>query len=222
MTKYDPEDWLESFVRCMKEYLEQEFDQSVYTDSEYVGLEAFEIIAEFPGAHYDLRKMPLQKTVIHFEIDDIASSVIGLGDNIFSWTVDDITGLGTAREAQVHLLNVDVGVWATDASGGTTARMRAKQTLQNALGGARGITKMRAFSDGGDGMVEIMGYSGGRFMLDSVNDVQVFRMVESTLVVRVFSRSPADPSMVGPAIMDIEIDPHLKINQPPVVELDPQ
>ena len=83
MTKYDPEKWLESFVRVLKEYLEEEFNRSVYTDTEFVGLEAYEIVPEFPGAHYDLRKMPLDKTVVHFEIDDIESGLVGMGDNDF-------------------------------------------------------------------------------------------------------------------------------------------
>ena len=145
----------------------------------------------------------------------------GWATTIFSWTVDEETGIGSAREAQIHILNVDVGVWATDRSGGTTSRLRAKQILQNALGGAMAITKMREFSYGGEGRIEFLSYTGGRFVVDKINDMQVFRIAESTLTARVFSRSPADPSMDGPAIMEIPIDPNLKIREyPGFVPLD--
>jgi hypothetical protein len=211
MTKYVPEDWLESSVRVLKEYLEDEFDKSVYDNDTFRGLAVYEIIPEFPGPSIDIRKMPMHKTIIHFEIDDIRSSLIGMGDNVFAWTVDETTGIGTAREAQQHLLNIDVGIWASDASGGVTSRLRAKQILQNALGGARGITNLRAFSDGGDGKLEIMSFSGGHFIPDRINDMAVYLMVNCTLIIRVFSRSPLDPSMTGPAIMEIDIDQDMKI-----------
>jgi hypothetical protein len=222
MTKYSPEEWLETTVRVLKEYLEGEFDRSVYDNDSFHGLDVYEIVPEFPAPSLDLRKMPMQKTIIHFEIDDITSRVVGMGDNIFGWAVDETTGIGTAQEAQVHMVNLDVGIWASDASGGTTSRLRAKQILQNALGGARGISSLREFSNGGDGAMEVISFSGGHFVLDRINDMTVHRMVNCTLVLRVFSRNPPDPSMTGPAIMDVEIDPALSINdEGQIVEIVP-
>jgi len=207
MTVYNPEQFLESTLRVLKEYLENEFQRAVNNGQSYVGTEAYEIVSEFPGPDLDTRKMPMQKTIVHFEVDDIQSDLLGFGDNVFAHTYDDTTGEITGRTGEVHLINFDIGIWASDASGGTTARMRAKQILQNCLGGARGIVKLRNFSDGGDGALEIVGYSGGRFVMDRINDMQVFRMIESTLVVRVYSRVPLDDDMTGPAITDIEVDP---------------
>lgn len=208
--KYDPESWLESAVRVLKEYLEQEFHQSLSNGGEFVGEDAYEIVAEFPGSDLDTRRMPMHRTVVHFEVDDIQSGVVGIGDNIFISTYDETAQEVTGRTGEVHVLNIDVGIWASDASGGATARLRAKQILQNSLGGARGITRLRNFSDGGDGALEITGFSGGRFIMDRINDMQVFRMIESTLMIRVFSRVPLDASDSGPAIEEFEIDPFIQ------------
>ena len=160
-----------------------------------------------------LRQMPMHRTVIHFEIDDIQSRIIGFGDNIFQRTYDPDAGTVTGRTGEMHMINMDVGIWASDASGGTTARLRAKQILQNALGGASGITKLRNFTDGGDGMLEIRSFSGGRFVLDKINDQMVYRMAECTLVLRVYSRVPLDDTMTGPAIEEILIDSDLFIDE---------
>lgn len=214
-TKFNPEEWLESTIRVLKEYLEDVFHRSVSDRSEYVGEQAYEVVTQFPGPDLDIRRMPMHKTIIHLEVDDISSDLLGFGENVFESTYDPATHMITEREAQVHLMNFDVGVWASDASGGTTSRSRAKQVLQNSLGGTRGIKKMLEWSDGGDGAVEIRSYSGGRFLLDRINDMQVFRMVESTLIVRVFSRTPLEDAQIGPAIEEIDQDPNLKIVDDP-------
>jgi len=212
MTKYDPEAWLETTVRCLKEYLEQEFLESISDGANYVGDQAYEIVAEFPGTALDIGKIPLHRTVIHFEIDDIQSRIVGFGDNVFATTYDSGTSQNTDRTGEVHRLTLDVGIWAFDASGGTTSRLRAKQILQSALGGARGIIRMREFSDGGDSTIDVLGFSGGHFILDKINDMTVYRMVECNLELRVFSRDPLKPDMHGPAIEEIIQDPHLKID----------
>jgi hypothetical protein len=213
MTPYDPEMFLESTIRCLKAYLEQQFHVAVDDGENYVGLDAYEIISEFPATGLELRKMPLHRTIIHFEIDDIQSSLLGMGDNIFAFTYDGATGTIVGRTGEVHVINLDVGIWATDASGGITARLRAKQILQNCLGGSLGIIKLRNFTNGGDGMLEIMGFSGGRFVLDKINDMTVYRMAECTLIIRVYSRVPLDDELSGPAIEEIIIDPDLSIEE---------
>jgi hypothetical protein len=215
MTVYDPEIWLESTIRCLKEYLEQEFNRSISDGQNYVGEDAYEIVAEFPATDLELRRMPMQKTIIHFEIDDIQSTLLGMGENIFASTYDPATETVIGRTGEVHAINFDVGIWASDASGGITARLRAKQTLQNALGGALGITKLRNFTDGGDGTLDILDFSGGRFVLDKINDMTVFRMAECTLTVRVFSRTPLDDALTGPAIEEIIQDPNLSVYDSP-------
>jgi len=210
--KYDPEKWLETTVRCLKEYLEQEFQVAITDGQNSVGDFAYQIVAEFPGTDMDAGKIPLDRTVIHFEIDDIVSRIIGFGDNVFDYTYDDVNNTLTERTGETHRLVLDVGIWASDRSGGTTSRLRAKQILQSALGGARGIVRFRDFTDGGDGPIDIIGFSGGRFILDKINDMTVYRMVECNLELRVFSRDPLAPDMTGPTIEDIIIDDNLKID----------
>lgn len=224
MTKYNPEIWLESMTRCLKEYVEEQFDKSVRGQAgEPVGLEAYDVIMEFPGPDLDLKVMPMKRTIIHFEIDDIQSQVVGFGDNIFRDSYDLATGLLTQQEAQMHHVNWDVGIWASDASGGGTSRLRAKQILSNALGGAFAVNRLRAFSGLEDGAIEIIRYSGGRFVMDTINDVPIFRMIESTLETRVFSRSPSDEPEYAPAIEEIIQDPHIHIEDEGVlVELTDQ
>jgi hypothetical protein len=210
---YNPEKFLESTVRCLKAYLEHEFHVAVDDGENFVGEDVYEVVAEFPATDLELRKMPMQKTIIHFEIDDITSAMVGLGDNIFTSTYDEATNTLVGRTGEVHTINLDVGIWASDASGGTTARLRAKQILQNCLGGALGIIKLRNFTDGGDGMLELLSFSGGRFVLDKINDMTVYRMAECTLIIRVFSRVPLDDALSGPAILEIDQDPDLSIRE---------
>jgi hypothetical protein len=178
MTVYDPEKWLESATRCLKEYAEQEFNRAVHEGSEPVGQYAYEIVMEFPGTTLDNRKIPMRRTIIHFEIDDIVSRLVGIGDNIYRTNFDAATSTVTPQDAMVHQINFDVGIWASDASGGTTSRARAKQILMNAFGGAHGFHKLGKFSDGGDGELEIIQFSGGRFMMDRINDLGVYRSRE--------------------------------------------
>jgi len=214
MIPYNPEEFIESTVHVLKGYLEQEFHRSVNDGMTYVGEQAYEVVAEFPGSALDTRRMPMERTIVHFEIDDIQSDVVGMGDNIFAKTYDVDTGQVTGRTGEMHVFNFDIGIWASDRSGGATSRMRAKQILQNSLGGTRGIVRLKQFSDGGDGMLENLSYSGGRFVMDRINDVQVFRMIESTLVIRVFSRVPLDDDMHGPAIEEIIQDPTIWVREP--------
>lgn len=213
MTTFDPEIFLESTIRCLHEYLVMKFHRSVSDGSQYVGENIYEVIPQFPGADLDLRKVPLLRTVIHFEIDNITSRPVGIGDNIYDWTEDPANpGSMAARYAQVHLLNIDIGIWASDASGGVTARSRAKQILQFALGGSEGIIQLRDFSDGGDGALEIMSFTGGRFIMDKVNDMQIFRMADCTLILRVYSRTPLDDALTAQAIEEILIDPDVYVD----------
>jgi hypothetical protein len=212
VTLYDPERWLETTVRCLKEYLEENFNKALTDGDEYVGLQVYEIVAEFPGPDLDLRKMPMDKTIIHFEIDDIQSGLLGFGDGIVDYLFDDASGSVAGRTGEIHLINLDVGIWASDRSGGVTARSRAKQILHNCLGSAASITRLRDFSSNGDGELELLGFTGGRFVPDRINDMPVHRMIECTLILRVFSRVPLEDTQYGPMILEIAVDPDMQIN----------
>jgi hypothetical protein len=212
--KYDAEDWLESTTRCLSAYAEERFNNSLRdANGDPIGLQAYEIMMQFPGSDLDARLVPMRRTLIHFEIDEIATSVVGFGDNIFRENFDEETETLNPQWAAIHRLNFDVGVWASDASGGTTSRARAKQILVSSFGGASGILKLRDFSDGGDGRLDILSFSGGRFLGDRVNDVGVYRMVECSLEISVFSRTPIEDTEPVPGVMFITQNPQLTIQE---------
>lgn len=197
---YDPEIYLESTLREIKRYVEQ-----------FVNTNIYQIVMEFPGAIIDATELPLTKTLIHFEVDTDDASPVEMGSNVFASNYDPVDSSLAHQYAEQHLINFDVGIWASDKSGGTTFRMRAKQVLEN-LFGVGGIAKFREFTDGGDGGIEIRSFSGGRFVLDvSANDIRLYRMVDCSLIVRVFSRTPLAQAESGTAIEEIIQSPGLTI-----------
>lgn len=207
---YNPEKWLESLVRTLQAYAEQGIDNAVKDNlGSPAGLEAYQVIMEFPGEVIDdVKNLPLQKTIIHFEIDDPQTRLVGFGDNIFNQNYDDVTETVSPQEARLHTVNFDVGIWSTDSSGGTTARMRAFQILNTLFSGSQATTALRTFSDGGDGPIDILRFAGGRFATERVNDINVYRTVGAELEVRVFSRTarpPAEPAITGVTVEEITI-----------------
>jgi hypothetical protein len=198
MTVYDPEKWLETTLRGIKDYVTANLNTRIY-----------EIVMEFPGPKLDDSKLPIRKSIIHFEIDDIVDRPVGLGDDPMEWNYD-VAGIVNPQWAAMHQINFDVGIWTSDDSGGTTARMRAKQELQRLFGFPPSVNALRAATNGGDGCVEIIRYTGGSFTLDTINDVRMYRMVNGELDVRVFSRTPLSDTP-GPAIEEIVQSPGLTI-----------
>ena len=203
---YDPELWLESLVREIKAYAESNFNDT------------YQVVMEFPGPMLDRSELPLSKTVIHFEIDDILDSLIGIGDNAFADNYDSTAHTVNPQYARQHRVNFDVGVWASAKSGGVTSRLRAKQTLEEMFGAVNGQLNLRAASDGGDGYIEVISYTGGRMIMDTINDSPVYRMIDTALVVRVFSLTKLAVT-AGPAIEEIIQDPNLEIIGPPTGDL---
>jgi hypothetical protein len=210
VTKYSPEEWLETAVRGIKDYAEQ------FLNSGY------EIVMEFPTAEFDSRTTPWDKTIIHFAVDAIDDFALGFGREPTVWNYSEAEQGVFPQWGAMHLLNFDVGVWACDASGGLTSRLRAKQYLHEAFGLPHGVTLLREATNNDDGQLEILSFSGGRNIIDTVNDFRVYRMVDCNLEIRVFSRTRM-PDEAGPAIMEIPQEPVFFINDNgEVVELDPQ
>lgn len=174
------------------------------------GDQIYDVIMEFPGPLLDNADNPLPKTLIHFEIDDERDMMVGLGENIYADNYDGVAHTVNPQYAGLHQINFDVGIWASDQSGGTTARLRAKQILYDLLGAPSGRINFQATTDGGDGRVEILDYTGGRFIRDTINDVPVFRMIDGQLVVRVYSRTKLSATP-GPSIEGIDQAPALTI-----------
>ena len=199
---YDPEIYYESTLREIKRYVEAALTGPL--------ADAYDVIMEFPGPLLDAKKVPLLKTLIHFEVDDLQSRALGLGENIYDWNYDSVAQTVNPQEARRHVFSFDVGIWAFDKTGGTTARMRARQLLDRLFLGSLATQSLRDFTDGGDGGLEIVSYTGGRNVQDTVNDVPVYRTVNGTLEVRVFSRTPLLDTPI-PSIEEIAQNPGLSI-----------
>ena len=209
-TPYNPEIYLESSIRCLRSYIETNVDQAVLDDGQNpAGLEVYEVTMEFPPDEMIMSYVPGKKSIIHFELDDIEDHILSFGRNVAQSVYDVNSATITEREGRRHILNFDVGIWAWDKSGGITARLRARQILSNLFTGSMAIERLRDWTDGGDGMLEILSYSGGHFMAEFINDVRVFRQINSTLSIRVFSRTPTP--FVTPTVEEIEQDTDLLI-----------
>lgn len=199
--KYDPEDWLLSTTRAIKSWVEQGLDLTVY-----------EVLMGFPGAGMNSSSVsvPFSKAMVHFEVDAIDSGRVGFGDGAFALNYDEAAKTVTPQYGEVHNINFDVGIWTSDRSGGGTARLLLRQHLQQIFG-VGAVERFRAATDKGDGGVAIINFTGGRNTPDAINDVPVYRTINSELEVRVFSRTKLVPDEAAPAIEQIDQSPGLTI-----------
>jgi len=198
MSTYDPTNALTSANRQLEAYVKDEFNKAILDDSSQpAGLEIFDVRFDWPDSNDMPQDVELSKTIIHFFISDVRNERIGFGDNI---TEENITGPTQHDiefvESNRHVLEYDIGVWASDQSGGVTNRLLAYQTLVNAFQGEMAKQACYEFTGG----VEILSFNGGRFIQDAINDVRVFRVTDATLMVRIFSRKAI-------TMTDIVVDP---------------
>ena len=210
MTYFNPEDWLETTQRFLKEYATEAFTNAVEDNlGNPSGDQVYDIVMEFPATIEETKKLPLDKTTVHFEFDDIMTEIIGIGDNIFRDNFDLATSTVKPQEARAHRINIDVGIWTSDRAGGLTQRMRAFQVLSNLFAGSRAKKALWNASSNGDGGIEILDYSGGRFLTERIGDIPMYRMVDGQLEIRVYSRTPMpDPEI---AIDTVDQAPSLTI-----------
>lgn len=211
MTTFTPENWLVSLFGSLKDYVAGEIDAAILSPTNVPsGHLAYDVVMDFPASAALPGQPELEKTIIHFAIDDIDNMRIGLGENQFDVievdpTVDD-PGTVQGHEGMFHYVNFDVGVWASDKSGGSTSRLRAYQMLNDILGTDIARKKCFAVTEG----VEIRSFASGRFVVETLGDIRVFRIVGAELVVRVVSRSIDTPDVF--ADLPIEQDPELEID----------
>lgn len=194
MSTYDPDLWLESAQRAIAAHVRAEIDASLEAAGNPIGLQVYEIVFGYPEASELAGYVESEKTLVHFSLDDIDNRTLGMGLNQVKATEDTLADPDTItwEEGQGHVLNYDVGVWASDKSGGPTSRLRIIQALQKILNTSVGKQKLREVTEG----VEVIRFNGGRMIVDRISDVRVFRVIDAELVVRVFSRVLAEPSVI--------------------------
>lgn len=207
---FQPDKYLTSTVRALKEYLETGLNLGNADDP-------YEIRMEYPDVlEMSKAKVPLAKTLIHFDIDDNAQRIIGLGENVFNADIEEVPGSDPIEETIVdwegrcHELSFDVGVWASVETGGPTARMEAREDLDTLLNGTAAYRACHAATEG----VEILSFTGGRNLIDSINDVTIFRTVDLMLRVRVYARFKRFPV---PAIEEFAQVPEIIIDDELIV-----
>lgn len=184
LIQYDPDNWMISLTRSLGDYV-----------TSLVSVETVDVEMSFPDTRNWAKETPLAKSLIHLEQDHIDSPVLGFGypgREVFTTPVgyDPENPLATdpqlwrIDEAQQHHVNFDVGVWVSAEGGGATKRMELTQALVNAFTVAGAKQKM--YDDTGG--LWVVSFTGGHNETDRINDIPIWRALEMTLILRVFSR----------------------------------
>jgi hypothetical protein len=189
---YDEKSWLVTLTRSLREYIEDSIDDYVRNNlNQPSGLDVYEIVFDFPSASEMEKKMPLSKSIIHLIVDDIDNQKLGFGSDVVNWYIVEDEKEGVYEEEAVsHVVNFDVGIWTTDKTGGSTARLMIYQMLHHLFYRPAAQEDLKAKTQG----VDVMRFSGGRFIQETINDITVFRLIDSELIVKIFSRTILKPS----------------------------
>lgn len=193
---FDPNNWLLTCTRSIGSYVEQ-----VLSDPDT------SIEMSFPDVRNWEKETPLAKSLIHFETDDVSDPPIGFGKpgKEFFDNTDPANPKFHVEEAAQHFINYDVGVWTSAESGGATKRMVLKQALKDMFVTVTGKEAMYAATGG----IWAISFEGGRDELDRINDLPVWRALDMTLIVRVFSRHV--PASLETVALDFAQDQDLTI-----------
>ena len=200
--KVDPDEWLPTTQRALHDYLKRNFNLDIH-----------DIVVSFAEADDKARNVPLEKRIIHMEIDVIDNRPLGFGDGVVNRVYDDPNFEVVEEEAQWHEINFDVGVWASDETGGVTAQLRAYQQLADLLDGPS--AQDRVLEETG---VEILSFRGGNFLVEKIGDVRMYRVVDVALIVRVAGRKTGQPMTY---IDEINQIPELEIGGEVIVDVGP-
>lgn len=222
-TTYNPESWLVTAMRSLADYLKWGLNNSIaniggigFTPVVYDAVAnpsgIVEVVLGFPG-DLNSQKVPIPRAIVHLEIDNIDGRIIGQGDNIFRDNYDAVNETWNGQEAREHRISLDVGIWTSDRAGGTTLRLEIRQLLDDLFLGTKANRNLMAATESnfGDGGLEILDFTGGRFITETINDVRTFRMVDGSLEVRCYSRTRLDPADAVPSVETIEQSPGLSI-----------
>lgn len=166
-TIYDIDNWLVSSTRVLRGYIADALGELVTVE------------LNFPDT---MELLPLPKTLVHMEVDDMGHPVVGFGIPTAE-VFNDVTGTVLSQDLAVHEVNYDIGVWASRESGGATHRMEVVQALSALFAPAAAKQAFREATG-----MSVVSFNGGRNELDRLNGTPVWRALDMTLVVRVVSR----------------------------------
>jgi len=191
VTVLDATNWLVTTKRAIGEYVQGVLD----ADSRFAGFTSVEM--SFPDTSNWTKTTPLDRVIVHFEIDDEQEPTLGFGIPGVG-TFDSLAGTESFAEAVRHLVNFDVGVWVSAEMGGDTKRMEVRQALKDIFATQTGREAFRVATEG----VRAVSFDGGSDVLDRVNDVPLWRTHSMTLVVEVYSKHVQQPSVTVPLVSD--------------------
>lgn len=178
---FDPDAWLVSLHRALADYIKDN-----------IGSRPVIVEMGAPSPDQFNKESPPELTIIHFEQDDKDSPIMGFGIP-GEEEYDEVAGTWMLHEAQPHLVNFDVGVWCSTQAGGSTARMEVVQKLTDLFTMPAQKKTMSEVTGG----IWPLSFAGGRFALDRINDLPVWRAMDMTLIVRVVGRfTPEIPEVV--------------------------
>jgi len=190
--KVDQDDWLISTFRALKNYFFTRLDPQVY-----------DIRFGFPSSADLGEPLPLERPLIHLEIDDVNNDFLGFGDNVTWEERDEYFNTVTDYEAQMHDINWDVGIWTSARNGGYTTCVTAWQALQDLLHGPLAQRDCLAATD-----IDIRSFTSGQCTRDQVDNVEIFRVVGMALITTVSNRKGSGPI---PMIQEIFIEPTIEV-----------
>jgi hypothetical protein len=196
---FDPTAWVTSATRALEDYVRSVVDES------------FEVQMAFPDTEKMSKAIPFPKTIIHFDQEDVSNPLLGLGRNYVDEEYDETLGTVVLTEAQKFMLSFDVGVWASEASGGATNRMVALEQLTSAFCGPAANLACMARTEG----IDIISFGGGRNIIDTINDIPVWRTTDMMLRLRVFAFKLIPPEFY---IQGVEQDPGVEVDEVVVVD----
>lgn len=173
----DPENWTLTFFRALKVYVESNVQSEIY-----------DVRFGFPAQSEIVDFLPLGKTIIHFEVDDVDPQKFGFGQNIVDADEDEASGTTREFEAQCFVVNMDVGIWTSARAGGTTARLVAFQKLHDLFTGPERFVWIREYLG-----IEILELTGGSFIVEEIGDIAMFRVAGLTLRLRIYARNVRQP-----------------------------
>lgn len=193
-TTYNADKYLTSAIRALSDYIHNAFDADLV-----------QVISEFPPP--DSWETPLAKVVVHLELDGDEARPVGFGNGGFTRMTYDALATKTSWEEATawHRLNFDVGVWAFQEAGGSTARMEAQEKLGQLFNGPTALQEASTTMEG----VRVVSFLGGRHFTDTINGQPVWRAMDMALIVEVCGRRTfvADDAVTG-----FEQDPDLVID----------
>ena len=171
---YDESDYLTTTLRSIGAYVTDQ----LHANSE-IG-DVVDVEMSFPDTRIWTKTTPLERALVHFELDNDPEMRLGFG---VPTTQDDVGDATTLSEAAIHEMNFDVGIWTSAQSGGVTKRSQLRQALYAIFGPASSRQEFTAQTG-----IVVKSYGGGSDVLDRINDVPIYRTAAITLIASVFSK----------------------------------